>query len=271
MANLLLRGTPLGEVKGVLFDKDGTLSNSEAHLIDLSKERLQEAQTRFKGGKTSKEEKEELMQLLSKAYGKTAKGIKPSGTLAVASRHDNLITMATVFCLLGETWPEAIRVAEEVFSVVEIQQSEASTKIRGNTLLPGAMRMLEDLTSQGIICALISNDTSSGIESFLLKNRLTGKLSPQFWSAENTPAKPHPDAIKGLCNLLGLHPNQCAMIGDADSDLRMAKMANIPIILGYISGWETSPHLTEHQNLIYHWNDLKVQATTKVAHELGTS
>ena len=39
MANLLLKGFPIGSVDGVLFDKDGTLSHSEPHLLDLAKQR----------------------------------------------------------------------------------------------------------------------------------------------------------------------------------------------------------------------------------------
>ncbi len=264
MPTLVLRGIPLGEVQGVLFDKDGTLSNSEGHLQELSKGRLLEALARLKGGRASTEEQAKFTELFSKAYGTSSQGINPSGTLAVASRKDNLVSMATIFCLLGETWPEAIQLAEEVFSVVDRNLSKAPSQNINNTVLPGAMDLLKALKAEGVVCALISNDSSSGIESFLNKNKIIENLSPTYWSAENYPQKPHPGAIKGLCNLLDLDPSKCALIGDSDSDLRMAKNANIPIILGYISGWRISPKLSEHQNVIYHWNDLKVQATTKV-------
>jgi len=40
MAQLLLRGTVLGEVRAVLFDKDGTLSISEPELITLAEARV---------------------------------------------------------------------------------------------------------------------------------------------------------------------------------------------------------------------------------------
>ena len=43
MPTLFLRGDPIGIIKGVLFDKDGTLSNSEEHLLHLAKLRVQEA------------------------------------------------------------------------------------------------------------------------------------------------------------------------------------------------------------------------------------
>ena len=42
MPQLLLRGNPIGEIKGVLFDKDGTLSNSENHLRNIAELRVAE-------------------------------------------------------------------------------------------------------------------------------------------------------------------------------------------------------------------------------------
>ena len=43
MPQLILKGIPIGEVKGVLFDKDGTLSNSENYLKELAFLRINEA------------------------------------------------------------------------------------------------------------------------------------------------------------------------------------------------------------------------------------
>ena len=42
MAHLSLRGHSLGLIHGVLFDKDGTLSHSEPHLIELADARIEE-------------------------------------------------------------------------------------------------------------------------------------------------------------------------------------------------------------------------------------
>lgn len=57
----------------------------------------------------------ELRELLERAYGLTGDRLHPAGTTAVASRSHNLISTATVFCLVGLGWPEALRHSEEVF------------------------------------------------------------------------------------------------------------------------------------------------------------
>ena len=43
MAQLLLEGHPIGTIQGVLFDKDGTLSHSEPHLLNLAERRISAA------------------------------------------------------------------------------------------------------------------------------------------------------------------------------------------------------------------------------------
>ena len=43
MAQLLLKGHPIGNFQGVLFDKDGTLSDSEPHLLALADARINKA------------------------------------------------------------------------------------------------------------------------------------------------------------------------------------------------------------------------------------
>ena len=40
MVKLLIRNIPVGIIKAIIFDKDGTLSNSEEHLIELAKTRI---------------------------------------------------------------------------------------------------------------------------------------------------------------------------------------------------------------------------------------
>ncbi len=264
MPQLLLRGATIGSIEGVLFDKDGTLSNSEPHLHSLAKERIHQATFLFKGGQANKEDLYQLHRLLASAYGIDSEGVNPEGTIAIASRKDNLISTATIFSLLGESWPQAMKIANEVFIAADQIEEKRSSHNKSRTLLPGAWEVLNQLREAKVRCALISNDTRKGIENFLSQNNLENKIS-HFWSADDLPAKPSPEAVHGLCTSLGLVPNQCALIGDADSDMRMARLAGIEITLGYISGWKKHPSLKEHQHLIHHWNDLAVMTTLKLS------
>jgi len=51
MAELLIRSSSVGFIKAIIFDKDGTLSNSEEYLIELAKRRIQFAVNKFRKSK----------------------------------------------------------------------------------------------------------------------------------------------------------------------------------------------------------------------------
>ena len=269
MAQLLLRGELLGDFDGVLFDKDGTLSHSEPRLLEQGHSRIQAAVNCFlEERKASNEGGEVQMQalrdLLFQAYGLSPSGVSPEGLLAVASRQHNLVATATVFSLVGLSWPKALLLAERSFK--NAAQTRRRTGHRAGTeeppspLLPAARTALEQLHQLGVTCAVISNDTREGIKGFLRSHQLDDCMA-DIWSADDQPSKPDPDAVHQLCQRLGIPPQRCVLIGDADSDLLMARQAGIGLTLGYVAGWSSSPNLTEHERLISHWEDLEVVAS----------
>ena len=81
-----------------------------------------------------------------------------------------------------------------------------------------------------------------------------------LWEAGNRPGKPDPADVHGLCADLGLQAWGCALIGDANSDLRMAVAAGIPhqLALGYTAAWSTPPPLAEPHPRVHQWRDLSL-------------
>ena len=107
----------------------------------------------------------------------------------------------------------------------------------------------------------MTNDTQAGIEEFIYSNKLEG-IFDYLWSAENKPSKPNPKAVIELCKKMNLNPSECALISDADTDLKMAKEADVPIIIGFTGGWKNPPTLTEKQFIIEKLNELNIQINT---------
>jgi phosphoglycolate phosphatase len=60
---------------------------------------------------------------------------------------------------------------------------------------------------------------------------------------------------------MNFNPSDCALISDADTDLRMAKEAGITIVVGFNGGWKTPPVLTEKKFLIEKLNELKIHSS----------
>ena len=267
MAQLLLRGQALADARGipypinaVLFDKDGTLSISEPMLHALASARvfhtsqlLQQRHPELGASSTL-----ELVRLLELAYGLRDGGIHPAGATAVGSRNHNLISTATALAQVGLGWPEALELGETVFSATDGLHGQGSQHRPLAT--DGLHNLLSALRAADVACAVISNDDVAGIEAFLASEKLSKRFQA-LWSADHTPRKPDPAAVLALCADLGVRADQCALIGDANSDLRMAQQAGVPVVIGYGAGWTTPPPLDSCFPCLHHWDELEVRAT----------
>ena len=268
MAHLQLRGRTLVDHQGsphtieaVLFDKDGTLSISEPMLATLAEARvfhcLALSQARHPDLLKVEGAQRELDALLRRAYGLLeGRGVHPAGTTAVGSRQHNLISTATVLSQMGVGWPEAMELALAVFAATDNLHGQGSPQRPGPT--DGIHDLVTQLQGAGVRCAVISNDEVAGIEAFLDGHGLRSQFDG-LWSAEHTPCKPDPEAVHGLCLELGVEVSRCALIGDANSDLRMARAAGIPVVLGYTAGWNLPPPLDPDFDQLQHWQELTVK------------
>jgi phosphoglycolate phosphatase len=240
----------------VLFDKDGTISHSEPMLEALASERLSQCRRLAAPLLPDAQRLDELVDLLARAYGYRAGTIDPAGTTAVACRDHNLIATATAFTQVGLGWPDALALSEQVFAATDSLHGQGSRHRPQPT--PGLADLLLCLRQAGIACAVISNDHEAGIRDFLAAHGLQESVQG-LWSAEHRPAKPDPGAVHALCRTLGADPHHCALVGDANSDLRMARAAGVPVVLGYRSGWRQPPLLEGDGPLLHHWRDLQVR------------
>jgi phosphoglycolate phosphatase len=256
MVDLFLGELHLGPVKAVLFDKDGTLSHSEPMLTLLAEARIAAAlQLHDPTARLGTGTAERLETLLRQAYGLSPAGLDPAGTIAVAARDHNLISTATVLALLGHGWPEAVAISEEIFRRTDHHHGSGSSLVPQPTA--GLKTLLRDLQDAGVHCAVISNDATSGIEAFLNDHDLAAPFSA-LWSADHQPRKPDPGAVHQLCQTLGVAPAECALIGDANSDLRMADAAGVAVVLGYCGGWSVPLPLDPRFLRLRHWQELGV-------------
>ena len=257
MAQLLLKGHPIGNFQGVLFDKDGTLSHSEPHLLALADARINKA-VKVAQEQAPALNPSELSHTLRRAFGVDQGMLDPGGTLAVASRQDNIASSATVFCLMGCSWPQALSLAHTCFDAVD---QEGLIDTTPSPLINGAGQLLRNLHQQGVTAAVISNDTHSGIEDFLAHHQLGAGIAG-IWSADDHPRKPDPQAVLELCNRLGLPPQRCALVGDAETDLQMALEAGIGGVIGFTGGWKRAPKLPSAQHLLHSWDHLSVSTNS---------
>jgi phosphoglycolate phosphatase len=242
-------------IRAVLFDKDGTMSHSEPMLTALAESRILHCLEQTVGSAVFGQT-EELKDLLHRAYGLIPnQGLNPAGLTAVAAKDHNLISTATALSQVGFGWPDALAIAEEVFAITDrLHEADSIPKPEPTQ---GLIKFLQELRSRDVLCAVISNDHEQGIRTFLDHNEL-GFLFQGIWSADHRPRKPDPGAVHGLCQWLDVSPSECALIGDANSDLYMARAAGVGVILGYCSGWRRPLQLDRSFPHLQHWDELSL-------------
>ena len=259
MPELLLGDNAIGSIKGVIFDKDGTLSNSEYYLYQIAKTRIEFSVRKFIDLRINNIKILILRKLLFTLYGLKSHGISASAIMAIASREQNIISTATIFSLFGFNWSKSIEMSQQIFEEVDLSLSKNKTFSEcRKPLTSGAFDFLISLKKKGVNLALMTNDTKNGVEEFISVNKLQGFFH-YLWSAECQPSKPNPKAVIELCKRINLKPAECALISDADTDLKMAKKAKLPLVIGYVGGWINPPILEENQFLLRNWDELKVQ------------
>ena len=177
----------------MLFDKDGTLCRSDGFLSALAQARaLCCAELSGDSG---------ISEALLMAYGLRNGQLDPSGSTAVASRHDNLISTATVLAAAGHSWGQARQWAQAALDQADAQL--AGSKAQRTPPLPGLKPVLERWHRQGLKLAVISSDLGPSLEAFLptaCAICFVRSMAPNAAPANRIQPRPWPCAKSLACN-----------------------------------------------------------------------
>ena len=246
-----------GPLRAILFDKDGTLSNSEAFLMALAQARLATALEQVPA-----DLRPQLAGLLQRAYGLSVEqgtpGLDPGGATAVASAGHNLISTATCLTQVGLNWSEALAQARIIHArPLDDHRSRAEL----TPPLPGVQQLLHRAQDLGLPCGIISGDCRQGVEGFLRHWDLRNTIAVCRGS-DQSPAKPAAEAALHLCRDLGVNPQHCLLCGDSGQDLAMARAAGVGAVVGYTGGWRNPPQLCGFDALVADWSTVTLMAST---------
>ena len=245
-----------GPLRAILFDKDGTLSNSEAFLMALAQVRLATALEQVPVAL-----RPQLADLLQRAYGLLVESgtsdLDPGGATAVASAGHNLISTATCLTQVGLSWSEALAKAQTIH---DQPLDDHRPRAQLTPPLPGVQELLSHVQHIGLPCGIISGDCRQGIEDFLRHWDLLNAITV-FRGSDQLPAKPAAQAALHLCHDLGVDPQHCLLCGDSDQDLAMARAAGVGLVMGYTGGWRNPPQLHGFDALVADWTTVTLMAS----------
>lgn len=215
----------MADIRGILFDKDGTLIDFHATWFVAA-----DALALHAAG----QDRARADALLAAGGFEAATGrFTPDSVLAAGTNEE---VVALFFAHLGED--------ERRAAVVEFDRMTAESGIAVPVPLPGCQTALGALHASGYRLGVATNDSTGGAERTLLALGVAQMFDAAFGYDAVANPKPAPDTVHAFCDLTGLRPSQLAMVGDNRHDLEMARAGGVGLAVGVLSGTGTLESLS---------------------------
>jgi len=210
-------------IKGVLFDKDGTLFDFQATWAAWAETVFRRAA----GGDMA------LLADISRAmgYDPARQRFKKDSVVIAHTAHEVALALAAV---LGD------RTADEVL----VEVNRAATEVPQVAAVP-LRPLLGTLGARGLMLGLATNDAEAPARAHLAAAGIDDLFDFIAGFDSGFGGKPQPGMALGFCAKVGLRPDQVLMVGDSVHDLvagRDAGMGTVGVLTGVAEGADLMPH-----------------------------
>jgi phosphoglycolate phosphatase len=221
----------LADIKGILFDKDGTLVDFNATWLGVAD---------FMAMDASDGDRWKADRLLAAAgFDFANRRFKPDSIFASGTNLD-----------VVELWFPRLSNEDQMLAVARFNEI---TSVQGSAMavaLPGVVDTLAVLHKTSYRLGVATNDSTSGAEKTLVTLGVAQLFDAAYGYDAVANPKPAPDTIQAFCDLTGLKPAQIAMVGDNRHDLEMARAGGCGLAVGVLSGTGTRESLAEIADVI---------------------
>ena len=232
-------------IEAVIFDKDGTLEDSQAYLRELGIKRARLIDAQIPG----------IGEPLLMAFGMQNNQLNPAGLMAVGSRHENEIAAAAYIAETGRSWFESLAIARSSFADADQYcQPDANS----SPMFAGSLDVIQTLSDAGLKIAILSAASTPSVERFVREHQLSPYLS-LLMGAEQGLTKPNPVFFLKACEALGVKPEAALMVGDSQGDMEMSKKANAAGAIRICWGKSPKAHLEKADVIISHLDQIQVE------------
>jgi len=210
----------MNSIKGILFDKDGTLVDFQAtwHAIgDLMAMKASQGD-----------------RILADAMMDNAGYDLPNRRF----RADSVFAAGTNADIVGLWYPKLTE-GERLAMVEHFDAVTAAEGAAQAVPLPGCLDAVGQLHGAGFKLGIATNDSTAGAEKTLLALGVAQMFTATYGYDAVANSKPAPDSIYAFCDLTGLKPSQVAMVGDNRHDLQMGRAGGVGLNVGVLSGTGT--------------------------------
>ena len=228
MVTVRCRDVTFSNIQAVIFDKDGTLENSESYLRNLGQKRSRMIDAQIPG----------TGDPLLMAFGIDGDRLDPTGLMAVGSRRENEIAAAAYIAETGRGWLESLAIARRAFD----EADQFLKIVAPSPLFVGSLEVLQLLSDAGLKLGILSAATTEKVLAFVQRYQLGNYIQLQM-GVDQGPSKPDPALFLQACEKLGVAPQATLMVGDAPSDIEMARRADAAGCIGICWGTSLATHL----------------------------
>lgn len=212
-------------VRGIVFDKDGTLVDFAATFEPATRKVLEEI---CKGNG-------QLQVRAAEAVGfdLTSNRISPRSPIVAGTGADIAVCLAPV---LGINDPQSYgHFLDGLYGEICVQTVAA---------LPGAVGAVRKLHASGFKLAIATNDAEANARSQVQKLGIMDAFDTVMGSDSGFGQKPEPGMINAFIQQSGLEPSEVVMVGDSLHDLeagRSARVINCAVLTGPAEKAELAP------------------------------
>tara|TARA_R110002110_G_scaffold92543_2_gene241433 strand:+ start:4127 stop:4855 length:729 start_codon:yes stop_codon:yes gene_type:complete len=227
----MIKSQRFGQIKGVLFDKDGTLFDYYRTWVPI----LQSAALLAARG-------DEAMaaRLLGACGFDAVTGRVVAGGILAAG---NTIELAGLWRSGDESWDvlALTRVLDDHFAAEAPLRSAPVTDL---------VDFFRGLRATGYRTGIATNDNEASALATVTRFKLAAHVEFVYGYDSGHGAKPEPGMIHAFCAATGLEPSQVAMVGDNFHDLEMARRAGAGLKVGVLTGTSLRADLAAHADVV---------------------
>ncbi|TGV64442.1 HAD family hydrolase, partial [Mesorhizobium sp. M00.F.Ca.ET.149.01.1.1] len=181
----------MADIKGILFDKDGTLVDFNATWLGIAD---------FMAMDAAEGDRWKADRLLAAAgFDFATKRFKPDSIFASGSNMD-----------VVELWFPRLSNEDQLLAVSRFNEI---TSVQGSSMavaLPGVIDSLRTLHKRSYRMGVATNDSTSGAEKTLATLGVAQLFDAAFGYDAVANPKPAPDTVVAFCDLTGLKPGEIA-------------------------------------------------------------
>ena len=204
-------------MRGILFDKDGTLLSFEATWTPVLRELALEA------AQGDRARAEALLEAggLDRSTGKFR-----TGSVIGAGTTDLIVSL----------WYGELPAAEQAAHAARMDAAFHAHGERHSVPVEGADVALAVLAERGFVLGVATNDGAAAAKAALAATGMARHLPHVLGCNSVRNRKPAPDQVHLFCDATGLVPAEVAVVGDNPHDLEMARAAGAGLAIGVTSG-----------------------------------